>query len=247
LNEGFIMSNLPAPSSATPPSDLDAWDLWHDVVVEIKKRIMQPSFWQAVEAVIPITVDDKTLVVGLPVAAGYYSSHLTGNENRNQIERIIQDLLGYRLTFRLIEGTEESDWEDVKRREEAAKSAQQAFRSRFDGGPAVSSSSPNASGEAPVRTVLTWESLMERIFATYSRSQGHHLPQGRVQYLLLVLPVIAEGSQKLMEAAPHDKDRNERALARILDKVAGLVEVPSAVVALELARYQQSAKKRAGG
>jgi hypothetical protein len=247
------MSNLPTPSSTPPPSETDAWDLWHDVVVEIKKRIMQPSFWQAVEAVIPITVDNGTLVVGLPVAAGYYSSHLTGNENKNRIERIIEDMVGYRLTFRLIEGTEESDWEDVKRREHAALNAQQAFRSRLNAGaPSSTGTAGGASAAtgvaaAPARAALTWEGLQERIYAMYSRAQGHHLPQGRAQYLLQIIPIIAEQSQKLNEAAPHDTDRNERALARILEKVAGLVEAPSVTVALELMRYQQSVKRRTGG
>jgi hypothetical protein len=65
--------------------------------------------------------------------------------------------------------------------------------------------------------------------------------------MLQVIPIIAEGSQKIVEAAPNDTDRNERALARILEKVAGLVEVPSAVVALELMRYQNSQKRRVEG
>jgi hypothetical protein len=224
------MSDLPVPSSVKPPSEIDPWDLWHDVVVEVKKRIMQPTFWQALETVIPITIDGTIFVIGLPLAAGYYASHLSGSENRRRLEVILEELSGIRFSLRLIEGTEESDWEDVKQREQAAQNAQQNFRTRLEG-PAANRN-------------VTWEALQERIYASFSRSQGHHLPQGRVKYLLQMIPIIAEGSQKLIEAAPNDTDRNERSLARILEKVAGLVEVPSAVVALELMRYQNSQKKR---
>ena len=227
------MSNLPTPSSATPPSEIDPWDLWHDVVVEFKKRFMQPSFWQAIEAVIPIVIEGGAYVVGLPTAAGHYASHLNGAENRIKLERIAQELSGLPLKLRVIDGTEESDWEEIKRREQAAQNAQQAFRSRLD--------SPVSANRS-----LTWEALQERVYSMFSRAQGHHLPQGRVKYMLQVIPVIAEGAEKLTQGAPEGDDRNERALARILDKVAGLVEVPSAVVALEYLRYLDAKKRRAG-
>jgi hypothetical protein len=210
---------------------MDPWDLWHDVVVEVKKRIMQPTFWQALETVIPITIDGTAFVIGLPLAAGYYASHLSGSENRRRLEVILEELSGIRFNLRLIEGTEESDWEEIKEREQAAQSAQQNFRARLDS-PAV-------------HRGLTWEALQERIYASFSRSQGHHLPQGRVKYMLQMIPIISEGSQQIIAAAPNDTDRNERALARILEKVAGLVEVPSALVALELMRYENTQKKRA--
>jgi hypothetical protein len=227
------MSDLPVPSAAPPPSEIDPWDLWHDVVNEVKKRFMQPSFWQALETVIPITIEGTTFVAGLPAAAGHYAGYLTGSENRNKLERIIQELTGgTRLTLRMIEGTDESDWEALKQRDVAAANARQAMADRF-------AQPVGAAGGRP----LTWESLLERLYASFSRAQGHNLPQGRVTYLMQILPVLSEGSRKIMDANRHDGDRNERALARILDKIAGLVEVPAAVVALELYRYEQSNKK----
>ncbi|MBW3625581.1 MAG: hypothetical protein KY468_19475 [Armatimonadetes bacterium] len=228
------MSDLPVPSDVKPPSEIDPWDLWHDVVVEVKKRFMQPSFWQALETVIPITIEGTTFVAGLPAAAGHYSGYLTGTENRNRLERILQELANAKLTLRIIEGTEESDWEFVKQREQAAHTAQQAMRTRFE-----QPSAPGAGGRP-----LTWESLLERIYAMFSRAKGHNLPQGRVEYLMQILPILSEQSQKIMDASRHDLDRNERALARLIDKIAGLVEVPSAVIALELYRYRQDEKKK---
>jgi hypothetical protein len=222
------MSDLPVPSAVKAPSEIDPWDLWHDVVAEVKKRIIQPSFWQAIETVIPILIEDTTLVVGLPEAAGYYASHLTGTENRTKLEKIILDLSGLPLKLRIIEGTEEEDWEAVKRREQIAQNASQAFRARLSG----------PAGTA-ARRAETWESLMEKIYSMFSRSQGHHLPQGRAEYLLQVIPIIANGSKELMENASPNDERNERALARILEKVGSLVEVPGAMVALELIRYQE--------
>lgn len=224
------MSNLPTPSDAPPPSQIDPWDLWTDVVNTVKKRFMQPTFWQALETVLPITIEGTQLIVGLPAAAGHYAGYLTGSENKNRLERIVNELSGLPLTLRIIEGTDESDWEDLKKREQAAVNAQQAMRSRLE-------------APQPGSRVATWESLMERLYAMFSRAQGHNLPQGRVQYLMQVIPILSEQSQKLMEASRHDVDRNERALARIMDKIGGLVEVPAAVIALELYRYEQSQKQ----
>lgn len=225
------MSNLPTPSDAPPMSERDPWDLWHDTVVEVKKRFMQPSFWQALETVIPITIEGNQLVVGLPSAAGHYAGYLTGSENRNRLEKIIQELTGgVYLQLRMIEGTDESDWEDLKKREQAAANARQAHQNRFE--------------QPQTARAVTWESLMERLYSMFSRAQGHNLPQGRVQYLMQVLPILSETSQKIMDANRHDADRNERALARLIEKLAGLVEIPSSVIALELYRYQQANPKK---
>lgn len=228
------MSNLPTPSDATPPSQIDPWDLWHDTVNEVKKRFMQPSFWQALETVIPITIEGQLFVVGLPAAAGHYAGYLTGSENRNRLERIIVELTGgIPLTLRMIEGTDETDWEEIKKRELAATNAQQARLTRFDPAQPGAASRP-----------ATWESLFERIYAMFSRAQGHNLPQGRVKYLLQIIPILSEQSRKIMDASRFDADRNERALARIIEKIASLVEVPAAVVALELYRYEETQKQK---
>ena len=171
------------------------------------------------------------------LAAGDYSSLLQANDLRTRLERIIELRCGYPMRLRIISGTEESDWEDEKRREAAAQTARVAFRHRFEPTPAHSNADPSTrfTGRG-----VTWESLSERVNVMFSRAKGHHLPQGRVRYLKEVLPIVAEMSSQLMDAAPNEDAANERHLARVLEKVANLVETPSAVVALELARHQAS-------
>jgi hypothetical protein len=58
------MSNLPTPSPAKPLSEIDAWDLWHDVTVEVKKRIT--GYGRATKGQVQATIKQLLRLAEIP-------------------------------------------------------------------------------------------------------------------------------------------------------------------------------------
>jgi len=207
--------------SASMEIDLSA--LWNQVIEIAKKRIIQTSLWQALEASKPITIEDGKLIVGLPSAMIHFSSYITSSENRHRLNTIIYELTGQNIQIRVIEGTEQADWELVKKREAIAQAAQDARQAQID---------------REARLEASWESLSETIYEMYSRMPLKQLPQNRAKYLRQVIPLISKEMDRLMVGPDAENEKNQRALARVLEKAATLADVPGTVVAMYLEEYR---------
>lgn len=202
----------------------DPVSIWNRVVEIAKKRIIQPSLWQALEAVKPIALEDGNLIVGLPPALIHYSSYISSSENRHRLQTIMHEITGAEIRLRLIEGTEMSDWELVKKRDAIAQAAADARQAKLDRELALEAS---------------WEALADTVYQMYSRMPLKQLPHNRAKYLMEVIPVISQEMDRLMVGPEAEHERNQRALARILDKVGTLADVPGTVVALYLYEYRK--------
>lgn len=199
---------------------LDPDRLWFDTVDEVKRRIIAPSFWQALEAVVPIMLENNTLVVGLPAAMSFHGSMVNSTENRHRVQVILSELAGQPLDLRVIEGTDPEDWEMVKRREAIGREAELRVQARRERAPGVED---------------TWEGLMDMVVRMYQRQPLRQLPQKRAEYLRAVLPIIAGSVEKLASGMDPDEESIQRPLSRVLERVANLVEVPAVWIAYELA------------
>jgi hypothetical protein len=203
--------------------EIDPSALWNQVIEIAKKRIIQTSLWQALEASKPITIEDGKLIVGLPSAMIHFSSYITSSENRHRLNTIIYELTGQNIQIRVIEGTEQADWELVKKREAIAQAAQDARQAQID---------------REARLEASWESLSETIYEMYSRMPLKQLPQNRAKYLRQVIPLISKEMDRLMVGPDAENEKNQRALARVLEKAATLADVPGTVVAMYLEEYR---------
>jgi hypothetical protein len=203
--------------------EIDPSALWNQVIEIAKKRIIQTSLWQALEASKPITIEDGKLIVGLPPAMIHFSSYITSSENRHRLNTIIYELTGQNIQIRVIEGTEQADWELVKKREAIAQAAQDARQAQID---------------REARLEASWESLSETIYEMYSRMPLKQLPQNRAKYLRQVIPLISKEMDRLMVGPDAENEKNQRALARVLEKAATLADVPGTVVAMYLEEYR---------
>lgn len=198
--------------------------MWKQTVDTVKKQIMQPSLWQALEATNVIALEGDLLVLGLPVAASLYRGHITSADIRNRIQNILSELAGRPITFLVIEGTEAADWELLKQREAIAEAAQEAQRAKVAHAEALEAS---------------WDSLADAVYEAYSRFPFKQMPHMRARFIREVVPMISDAMDRLMVGPDADHERNHRGLARVLDRVGTLANVPGTVVALHVEEYRQ--------
>lgn len=206
-------------------TNLDPRDLWSRTVNEIKKKILQPSLWQALEAVVPITLEGDLLVLGLPSELSHFSSYVHSSDNRKRIEAVLEELTGQHLNVRVIDGAGLEDWDLIKQREAIASQAQQTRLQQ-------------RAREALLEA--SWETLSEQVYSLFTRIPLRQLPQNRARYLKQAVATISDFLNKIPKPkTPDEEERYARYLARVLDKVANLADVTGTVVALELERYRK--------
>jgi curved DNA-binding protein CbpA len=179
---------------------------------------------QAMQAAIPITLDESLMVLSLPGAERHLAGHMETAANRNAILNALELTSGGRLDFRIIEGSSADDWEALKQGEQRARET--ATRSRREAGAAPRTTA--APGEGP------WDELIQRIHRQYQQIPKRQYPQAKARYMREALTWIAATDQELRYQGDLDEDAHERALARALERLSAVLELPPLLVALQL-------------
>jgi len=179
---------------------------------------------QAMQAAIPITLDESLMVLSLPGAERHLAGHMETAANRNAILNALEFTSGRRLDFRIIEGSSADDWEALKQGEQRARET--ATRSRREAGAAPRTTA--APGEGP------WDELIQRIHRQYQQIPKRQYPQAKARYMREALTWIAATDQELRYQGDLDEDAHERALARALERLSAVLELPPLLVALQL-------------
>lgn len=203
--------------------------LWANCVNQLKDRVNNRSFWEALEQTHAITIENGTLVLGIDPEQYNMASVIQQVSNMHTVHEVVRQLFGQPLQVRLIEGTVLSDWESTKARDASVAAMRQAA-------PAPRS--------APVGGV-GWDGVTEQISRLYAQAPYRALPQGKARYANEALYLLVEAMDNLY---PDDPDEHtERSLARILDRIANASEIPAPVLAFELERLRAWRKAEAGG
>jgi hypothetical protein len=224
-------TTMPIPASARPgaadnnaaPVTVDLRWVW----LEVRKRVFiklpfSLGVADAMEAVVPITIDEDNFVCGLAQKDYPLSSHLTADQVRNTIENILRQAGGKPIHFEIIEGVTIDDWNEVKERRRKAQEAVIA----------ISQQQLEAHHFEDVLNQIVGE-IRQRITATRDRA----LPQVRAQMMLDVVPSLADAEEMLFpDPDSHDA---RRAMARVIDRVANFLEVLPVTLAIEVERYRR--------
>jgi hypothetical protein len=198
-------------------------ELWDKVVNEVKLRVIHPTLWRTLELAVPITIEDNQFIVGMPPGSFHLSGHMTSSEHKNAIEKAITQFSGLQLNLRVIDGVTYQDWIQVKRKDESLQAIKEAAQKKR---------------EAETAVTKSWEGLLETVSRRYANTPYRQLPQFRARYLVEMLKIISEAMDELMPEGRID-ELAERSLARVIEKVATLTEVPAPIIALELLRYRR--------
>ena len=154
---------------------------------EVRKRVFiklpfSLGVADAMEAVIPITLDENTFVCGLAPRDYPLSSHLNADQVRNTIENILRQASRRNIRFELIEGTSLTDWEAIRERQRRAHAA-------------VIAMAEQKIEEHHFEDVLNQivSELRSRITAVRDRT----LPQVRAQLMLELVPQLSDTEDML--------------------------------------------------
>jgi hypothetical protein len=199
------------------------------VWTEVRKRVFiklpfSLPVAEAMESVVPITLDEDTFVCGLPQQKFPLSGLLLSAQVRNTIESILQQAAsGKRIQFQVIEGTTLEDWNLIKERQQRAQEAMIAM------------------GEQNVG-VQHFEDVLNQIVGEIRHrvtgTRDRNYPQIRARLVHDIVPLIADTAEMLF--ADQETHEARRAMARTIDRIAGFLEIPPISLALEIERYQRS-------
>lgn len=203
-------------------AEMDIRSLWDKVVDQVKQKVIHPTLWRTLELAVPVTIEDKEFVVGLAPGSYHMSGHMTSSEHKNAIETALRDFSGTSFNLRVIEGTTIEDYRSAKAKDERLRAIKDAaYKKR----------------EAETAVTKSWEGLLEAVGRRYASQPLRTLPQFRAIYISEALQLISETMDVLMPEGKGD-ELAERSLARVIERVGTLAEVPPALIALELKRLR---------
>ena len=197
---------------------------------EVRKRVFiklpfSLGVAEALQATVPIVLEESNFVVGLSSRDFPLSANLLSENVRNTIEGILRQASRQYIHFEVIEGTTIEEWNEVKRRRARAQEA-------------VIAMSEKKGEEHHYEDLLNQiiGEIRQRITATRDRA----LPPVRASLILDVVPSLGDAAEMLF----HDPDSHEarRIMARAMDRVAGFLDVPVIQLALEVERYRREQK-----
>jgi hypothetical protein len=186
---------------------------------------------QAMQAAVPIMVDEDLLVLTMPGSERHLAGHMETAANRNSILNGLELVAGRRLDLRIIDGSTVEEWQALK----AAESRAKAAKASPQGAGAAPAAAMARAGEGP------WDEIIQRIHRQYQRLPKRQYPQSKARYLREAIGWIARTEEELRYQSDVDEDAHARALARAIERLAAVLDLPPILIALEL-----DSMKRAG-
>jgi hypothetical protein len=188
---------------------------------------------QAMQAAVPIVLDEDVLVVTMPGAERHLAGHLETAANRNAILNALEEVAGSRVTFKMIDGSTVQDWELIKAAQKRARGASATTEQETTAAPAARAGVK--AGEGP------WDKLLQEIHRQFQQLAKRQYPQSRSRYLREALTLVLRTDEELRLSDSIDEEAHERSLARALERLASMVEVPPVLLAMEFDRMKRAA------
>lgn len=185
---------------------------------------------QAMQAAVPITIDEDLLVISVPGSERHLAGHMETASNRNSIMNALELVAGRRLEFRIVDGASVEDWNALKQAENRTRTAASA-----GGGAPAAPAQPAARAGGGA-----WDELIQRIHRQYQQVPKRQYPQSKARYLREALGWIASTDEEARYESGVNEDAHERALARAIERLAAVLDLPPLLVALELDRMKRA-------
>lgn len=189
--------------------------VWNRAAEQAKRAAVAPSFYRAIERIVPIAWENGTFVIGLDASAdGSLHVALNSGENQLKIEAALRAASGEAtLRLRVIEGTAASDWEAAKARD-AALAAQEARASERR---AVTVNAAAAS----------WDTVYDQVSKLWAEAEFRNMSSGRGRFLVAAMDVV----DRALETVGVNGEAEERSFSRVLDRIASSVNADPALFA----------------
>jgi hypothetical protein len=194
---------------------MDVQAIWKDTLPTVLHGVTGRGVWAALNAVVPIALEDGTMVLGVPVGENELGGHLRMPNTQRLIEVTASKVSGSSLRVRVIDGTSSEDYERVKRRDAERRRLQDAEISKM---------------RAEMESRTNWEGVYDQLSRRYAGLANKSMPQNRARFYEDALALIAE-ARKNQEKFDEMGERN---FARSIERLAQYTDVPSAIVARDV-------------
>lgn len=203
-----------------------AHQIWLVAAEKVKDRVIAPTLYRALELPTGIAVDGDEFILGFSNQDAPMAGHLRSAQHRAIIDQCVSEVLKKKVRVRIIEGTTTEDYERYKQLL-LAKDATLVTIS--------------AQKEQERKIAAAWEEISERISRKYARLQLRQLAQSRAEFMWDAFRMLNEAVET-MGYNDNSSELEKRALARVFEKFATTVEIPSTMLAFEFFRLRKEGK-----
>src|SRR5450432_4522139 len=151
--------------------------IWKEALPTVREGVTGVGVWAALNASRPVALDDGVFVLGVPHNDGELAGHLRIAATKRLIELTVAKVVGSPVTLRVIDGTEQADYDLVKRRDLERRRLHEAVMAKMR-------------TESQART--SWETVYEQLSRRYAAVPSKSLPQNRARFFEEAVEIIAE-------------------------------------------------------
>jgi hypothetical protein len=187
-------------------------EVWMEALPVVKNGVTGVGVWTALNLAKPVALEDNTLVLGLPHSEMELSGHLKMAATKRLIEQTVGKLVQSTITLRVIDGTEQADWDLEKRRDSEKRRLTEQSMQKL---------------RAELTSKTSWEHVYEQLSRKFAATPNRSLPQNRARFFEEGIAILAEARQGQQDW----DDLGERNFARCVERLAQYAEVPSTLVA----------------
>ena len=203
-----------------------AHQVWLQAAEKVKDRVIAPTLYRALELPTGIAVEGDEFILGFSNADIPMAGHLRSAQHRAVVDQCVSEVLNRKVRVRIIEGTSLEDYERFK----------EQIRLRENSSVTVS-----AQKEQERRVLAAWEEIAEQITRAYARLPLRQLAQQRAEFVWTAFRTISSAIDR-MNYSNDSSEIEKRALARVFEKVATVLEIPSTMLAFEFFKLRDEGK-----
>jgi hypothetical protein len=203
-----------------------AHQVWLQAAELVKDRVIAPTLYRALELPVGIAVDGDEFILGFANQDIPMAGHLRSAQHRAIIDQCVSEVLKRKVRVRIIEGTTPEDYEHHKQQVQARSATQVTV---------------SAKREKERQVIAAWDEVGEQVTRLYARLHLRQLPQMRAEFMWAAFKIISDAVD-LMGYNEDSEEIQKRAVARVFEKFATVVEIPSTMLAFEFARLRKEGK-----
>lgn len=203
-----------------------AHQVWLVASERVKDRVIAPTLYRALELPTGIALDGDEFILGFSNADLPMAGHLRSAQYKAIIDQCVSEVVKKKVRVRIIEGTTLDDYDHYKKQLVARDATQVTV---------------SAKREAERAVLARWDEIGEQITRRYARLHLRQLAQQRAEFMWEAFGIINNAVQEMGYTDDADEIQ-KRALARVFEKFATVVEIPSTMLAFEFFRLRKEGK-----
>lgn len=202
-------------------------EVWQAVVERVKERKFFPPLWQALDSTVPLALEDEYIVIGFKTGTFHLRTHIETGSNRVLIEEELRKIMNKPYTIKVVDASTPEEWQAIREREEKIEEVEMEEFARRRGTTSL---------------LREWTEFSLELHRLFSSLQQRSLPQVKAGFLYQVLPIIVKKKRELYREDEASKETNEKALARLLDRLSSWTGIPNTLIAYELLKWEKEGR-----